>query len=379
MDFFSELEGFEPEGEEENKSSNETRNQQQTVSSLKKLIEYSENVRIFTANMAESIYKQFKKKKVNPVSKFRGPLILTPSVYIDVAVYGKTAKVDVPSLKKHSLATEMNLEDIKTGAITQERVYYVNDDPDQNPLDKEFITKAYNYGSSLVPISKTDEVLFKNQEHKCLKAIGFTDSFRVPRHHFLGGVDMVVPNPESQEDCKAFAAMVHEMLDMNKVLICRYVYRDNNDPKLVVLSPHVGKYGPALYLNTLPTVEDLRDYQFESLKPCTMKQEEVMSKFIDSLDLEKMDEDGEAQEALKPSDTYNPVLQYFYNCLEHKALKMDVEGENNLPVMDDMIGDYLKPDKELFEGNKYVSFLPKVFELKESKITIINLKIKIFL
>ena len=62
-------------------------------------MEVSENVRIFTAKMADTIYKQFRKKKINPVSKFRGPLILTPSVYLDVAVYSKVSKVEVPSLK----------------------------------------------------------------------------------------------------------------------------------------------------------------------------------------------------------------------------------------------------------------------------------------
>ena len=244
-----------------------------------------------------------------------------------------------------------------------ERVYYVNDDPDQNPLDKEFITKAYNYGNSLVPISKPDEVLFKNQESKCLKTIGFTDSFRVPRHYFMNGVDIVIPNPESENDIKAFTAIVKEMKEMNKVMICRYVYRENAEPKLVVLSPHIGSKGAVLYLNTLPTIEDIRDYQFESLKECTMKQEEVVSKFIDSLDLERDDEEGDKEETLKPSDTYNPVLQYFYQCLEHKALNKD----NNLPGLDEVIEEYLKPDKNLFEGNKFVTFLPKIFEIKESK------------
>ena len=43
-----------------------------------------------------------------------------------------------------------------------------------------------------------------------------------------------------------------------------------------------------MYICALPTVEDIRDYQFESLKEFTQKQEEVMSKFIDSLDLNKV-------------------------------------------------------------------------------------------
>lgn len=358
IDFFHEVE------DEEDSTSlkRETKNQSETADVLRKLMEGSDNIKVFTAKMASQIYKQFRKKKVNPVAKFRGPLVLTPSLYLDVAVYAKTAKENLPSLKKYSLAAEFS-EDSKQGGITNDKVYYVNDDPDQNPLPTEFVTKAYNYGNSLVPVSKQDEILFKNQEAKILKSIGFTDSFRVPRHFFLGGVDIVIPNPEVIKEIEAFTALVQEMIRLNKVLICRYVYRNNSDPKLVVLTPHISKKGAVLYLNILPTIEDIRDYQFESLKECTVKQEEIVSKFIDSLDLEKEDEDGETEEKLKPTQTYNPVLQHFYQCVEHKALKK----ENNLPNLDEMIGDYLKPDKKLFENNKYVSFMPKVFDIKEKE------------
>jgi ATP-dependent DNA helicase 2 subunit 2 len=152
-------------------------------------------------------------------------------------------------------------------------------------------------------------------------------------------------------------------VNTNKVLICRYVYRNNANPKLVCLTPHITQYGPVFYLNQVPTVEDLRDYQFQSLQECTVQQEEVVSKFIDELDLEAGEEDEEEpEEKLKPTRTFNPSLQYFYQCLEHKALQKD----NNLPELDETIEDYLKPDRKLFENKKYVGFLPKMFKIKES-------------
>ena len=116
----------------------------------------------------------------------------------------------------------------------------------------------------------------------------------------------MMPNPTNEKVIGAFKAIVEEMIKMNKVIIARYVYRANSDPKLVVLIPHLAKKGPVFYLNTLPTIEDIRDYQFESLTNCTKNQEELVSKFIDSLDLGEGDE-----EQLKPSETYNPILQYF--------------------------------------------------------------------
>ena len=69
---------------------------------------------------------------------------------------------------------------VKTNEITNEKIYHVHDDPERMPLREEFLTKAYYYGKSLVPVSKTDEIIFKNEENRCIKVIGFTDNFRVP-------------------------------------------------------------------------------------------------------------------------------------------------------------------------------------------------------
>ena len=129
------------------------------------------------------------------------------------------------------------VDDPKKGLIQNEKVHYVFDDPDQNPIPEDLKVKAYFYGKSLVPVAKPDEELFKNSESRVLKSIGFTDSHRVPRHYYMGGCDIVVPNPTSDSDKTAFTAFVQGMIEMNKVLICRFVSRANADAKLVVLSP----------------------------------------------------------------------------------------------------------------------------------------------
>ena len=345
--------------EEENNKSNESENQKKTKELLKILQSNTDNVKLFTATTANDIYHQFKKKKINPVAKFRGPFIISPNLSLDVMVYSKTSPSTIPSLKRYSKVAEFS-DEPGTCEVQNERIYYVNDDPDKKAVEKELITKAYYYGSSLVPISQTDEIRLKNEEPKCLKVIGFTDSFRVPRHFFMSGVDIVVPNPTSEEDIIGTTALVKEMLKMNKVIIARYVPRNNSQPKLVVLTPHMSKRGPMFYLNILPTVEEIRDFQFDSLPEASKKQEEFMGHFIDSLDLEQ---DGE--EEIKPSETYNPMLQYFYKCLEHKALEPDESKKNELPKIDEESIKYMIPNKKLFENNKYVTFLPKVFPIVE--------------
>ena len=364
--FFDELDKEDEEDdsknkEKEDKSNNdgESENQKIIKEKLKILQDNTENVKLFTATTANDIYHQFKKKKINPVSKFRGPFIISPNLSLDVMVYSKTTQSLIPSLKKYSKVAEYS-DAPGTCEVQNERIYYVNDDPDKKAVEKDLITKAYYYGSSLVPVSKTDEVRLKNEEPKCLKVIGFTDSFRVPRHFFMSGVDIVVPNPASPEDIKGTTALVIEMLKMNKVIIARYVYRNNSQPKLVVLTPHMSKKGPMFYLNILPTVEEIRDFQFDSLPEASKKQEEFMGHFIDSLDLEQ---DGE--EEIKPTETYNPMLQYFYKCLEHRSLETDENKKMELPKIDEESIKYMIPNKKLFENNKYVTFLPKMFPIVE--------------
>lgn len=63
----------------------------------------------------------------------------------------------------------------------------------------------------------------------------------------MGGVDIVLPMKGSKNE-RAFAAMVHSMLDTYKVLLAKIIERANSDPKLVVLYPHISKKQPLLYL-----------------------------------------------------------------------------------------------------------------------------------
>ena len=76
--------------------------------------------------------------------------------------------------------------------------------------------------------------------------IGFTKSEKVPRHHFMAGVDIILPQKGEQNE-KAFAAMVLAMIKEEKVMIAKIIERLNAAPKLVVLYPHIEET-PLLYL-----------------------------------------------------------------------------------------------------------------------------------
>lgn len=178
--FFNELDMEEGEVAEDNTSS---ANQINTKEVLMKLQETcSEQVKVFSATQASMIQNQFRKKKINPVTKYRGPLRITPNLSLDVMLYVKSTIVNIPSLKKYSLASEFQ-PDVKANMIENEKIFYLHDDPEQHPISDDKRMKAYYYGKSLVPFGTEDDEAFKCLEEKCLKVIGFTDSYKVPRKY----------------------------------------------------------------------------------------------------------------------------------------------------------------------------------------------------
>jgi hypothetical protein len=72
------------------------------------------------------------------------------------------------------------------------------------------------------------------------KLLGFAKQDDVPRHHFVAGVDVVLPLKGSKNE-RAFAALVHEMIETRKVLTAKIIERKNAEAKLVGLYPHIRK------------------------------------------------------------------------------------------------------------------------------------------
>ena len=98
------------------------------------------------------------------------------------------------------------------------------------------------------------------------------------------------------------------MIETEQVMIAKWVSRKNAAPRLVVLHPYQAPKLECLYLNVLPTVEDIRDYQFGSLIPSTEAQQQAMDEFVDALDIDLVNTENEVQ---SDEPLFNPNLQYF--------------------------------------------------------------------
>lgn len=70
--------------------------------------------------------------------------------------------------------------------------------------------------------------------------LGFVDKTKIPRHSFMGEVDLVVPK-KPVVNLKLFTALVSAMISLGKYAIARYVSRSSKSgvtPKMVALIPY---------------------------------------------------------------------------------------------------------------------------------------------
>jgi len=88
----------------------------------------------------------------------------------------------------------------------------------------------------LVPIPEVLQDKLKYTSEKCMRLLCFAEKKAVPRHFFMGSVDMVIAHDDNN-DKTALAAIIRALYELDKVAIIRYCYRDNLAPKLACLIP----------------------------------------------------------------------------------------------------------------------------------------------
>ena len=229
---------------------------------------------IYSERVAMEVFEQFNKREYLSRTKYRGNLELGNDMNFGVQVYSMTREETFPNLKKYSKnVDENNIAD--TSKVCLDRQYTEVDDTEQKPIPTDQQKKAFYYGKQLVPVDPEKEEMLKGKRkqedpenvamhdeanhEKQFKMLGFCKEDQVPRHHFMQGVDVILPNRGAKNE-RAFAAIVKMMIETKRVMIAKIIERKNADPKLVSLYPHIENKRPLLYMVQLPTSEDLRDY-----------------------------------------------------------------------------------------------------------------------
>ena len=319
--------------------------QVQGIQLLKQIVERVEG-QLFSFDSALEMVSQFRKPSVRQVTVFRGPLEIA-DLKIPVWGYIRQRRAPLPTFKKLSGLVTYNPSDPNSGIVDRKVTYHLQND-EETEVDKTDLAKGFKFGGSFVPWLQEDEDNMKLKTEKRLAVICFTDTDKIPRHHYMGGnLVSFVPAQDDESAAVGLSALCESLYERNKVAVVRYVFRTNAAPKLGILFPHVKSDYVSLFFVQIPFREDIRLFQLPSLrrvKP-TNAQLDAMDAFMQKMDLMTAytDEDGEEMEALQPKLTFNPVIQHIYQCVHHRAMNPDAP----IPVLDEMISKYVRTPEAL--------------------------------
>lgn len=321
---------------------------------LKKLCDDVQGA-IVPIDEAIGMMSAFRRKPIAQRPAFRVDLDVSPLISFPIASYLKTRIATFPSMKKLSKISESSAHPGSMGVKLDRMYRSIAEDDVEVPAHER--AKGYRYGKSIVPFSPMDHDALAYRAIKGMKLIGFTSAQNVPRQHFMSNVHCIMPDKNDESASIAMSAIIHALAETGSVGIVRLVksVRVGSGPQLGALLPNIKPSMECLYYVQLPFVEDIRQYPFATLdvdriqrkhQP-SAEQLSVAEQLIRQLDLTSAgaDEDGNPMEACKPKDTYNPALQYFYQCVEHRSL-----GGAGLPPVDPAITRYCSPDEDLFDG-----------------------------
>eukprot|EP00598_Pedospumella_elongata_P004114 CAMPEP_0184970026 /NCGR_PEP_ID=MMETSP1098-20130426/2604_1 /TAXON_ID=89044 /ORGANISM="Spumella elongata, Strain CCAP 955/1" /LENGTH=751 /DNA_ID=CAMNT_0027491883 /DNA_START=92 /DNA_END=2347 /DNA_ORIENTATION=+ len=253
-------------------------------------------------------------------------LQLAPQVRIPCQYWSKISKGKVPTLKKVALpagatATSAALDELEAGTVKRDTTYRNPEDPDVE-LGPEEKVKGYKYGPQYVPVTAVEEDIFKLKSPASVTVIGAIPIDRIPRYHFLESPLFLQGSTDLDSAQVAVTALCRALREANKILLARFVKRENADPFLAALIPSdLEGQEHSLLVHRLPCAEDVRDYLFPSLlafdnptavaqNPTLQQQQAAVSAFVDSVTL--------AAPLRAEICPVNPVLFNFYNSVRDK-------------------------------------------------------------
>ncbi|TDH67454.1 hypothetical protein CCR75_005968 [Bremia lactucae] len=301
------------------------------------------------------------KKTVALTTKFRGSLEFGNNFGIPVYCYLKTKTATLPTLSKES---QNSYEKETAGRVKLDRRYTSPQNIDQEISPDEQV-KAYRYGSEKVPFASADIEFFKFRAEKSLKVLGFLDRSQINHSKFVAGTDVFIAEPSKPHAATCFAALIKAMMELDQVLVARFVARKNAAPKVVALIPHGPSPGKgenfyAMWSQQLPYEEDLRNYEFPPLKTRKFipsdEQQLLADKLIDSLSIrdDKIDEVGKC---------FNPVIRRFFHAVSMRAL----DESAGIPPLPAYIESNLKMDPIRQEKiSDLIERFGDAFQLKEA-------------
>ncbi|PGH15992.1 hypothetical protein AJ80_05368 [Polytolypa hystricis UAMH7299] len=264
-------------------------------------------------------------------------------------------------------------------SVRNTRTYQVNDEEaagGKRDVERDELAKGYEYGRTAVHISESDENITKLETEAALEFIGFVASDKYDRYLHMSTANIIIAQKTNNKAILALSSLIHALFELDCYAVGRLVTKDGKSPLLVLLAPSIEPDYECLLEVQLPFAEDVRSYRFPSLdKVVTVSGKVItehrnlpndellsaMSKYVDSMELSELDENGEPVEAMKPEDCFAPMLHRIDQAIRWRA----THPTEPLPPIPDVLQKLSRQPEDLQARSKDV--LEEVIAVSEVK------------
>jgi ATP-dependent DNA helicase 2 subunit 2 len=316
-----------------------SKEQSQLIAKLK-TIQTQKRLHVTDIESISQFFREYQHQKIGNRTKYNGLFQISPSCQLKIKIFSKSIKSNGPKIQKSCQRTTGGL----SGTVKSERLYYKIENSNLKSVEKLNIQKGYEYGSSVIPIPKEIEGVLKFHDNRCIKLLGFVSEEKIPRHMSMSNIDVMLPVLENINHLKAFAALAKNLLNSRKLGLARLVIRNKSGPKLVVIIPKEisakeGKY--CFYISQLPTIEDVRQFRFSSLRTSTPNQRNVMKQFISKMQLTSGNTNLNLDRLVMPQT----------QLLNQRVVRETIAGSNEQNPNQKLKGKYEGSSAEIFWDN----------------------------
>ncbi|KAJ6020588.1 hypothetical protein N7540_006092 [Penicillium herquei] len=222
--------------------------------------------------------------------------------------------------------------------IRTSRTYQVADESapgGKADVEREELAKGYEYGRTVVPITDMDENITLLTTFAGLEIVGFVADDKYGRYMQMGNVNVLVSSKGNQKASLALSSLIHALFEAENYAVARLVTKESKPPTLVLLAPCLESDFEGLLEIQLPFAEDLRAYQFPPLdKVMTVSGkivtehrnlpndalQDAMDQYVDSMELDLKDDDGDVINEVPIEYSYSPLLHRLQSAVRWRAI-----------------------------------------------------------
>ncbi|KAJ5340497.1 hypothetical protein N7541_009621 [Penicillium brevicompactum] len=264
-------------------------------------------------------------------------------------------------------------------SVRMSRTYQISDESAPGgkvDVERDDLAKGYEYGRTAVAIDQADENVTNLQTFAGLDLIGFVHEDKYDRYLHMSNTNVIIPERGNDNASIALSSFIHALHEVESYAVARLVTKESKPPMIVLLAPSIEPDYECLIEVQLPYAEDVRSYRFPPLdKVITVSGKtltehrnlpsaalkDAMSDYVDSMDLDIKNDEGDFIEGLPIEDAFSPLLHRLDSAIRYRAVHPDD------PILEpsEKLTEFSHPSEDMV--NKSKAHLAKLVSLADVK------------